>query len=82
MRGSEQTTSRSDPNEGVHLMGFTGFTCQHCSEHQEWDNRVAADSAAVWHLFDAHPLRWFAVAGGSYPVIPPPSRLGRQLVGA
>ena len=63
-------------------MGFTGFTCQHCSEHQEWDSRVAADSAAVWHLFEAHPLRWFAVAGGSYPVVPPPSRLGRQLVGA
>ena len=63
-------------------MGFTGFTCQHCSEHQEWDRREAADSAAVRHLFDAHPLRWFAVAGGSYPVVPPPSRLGRQLVGA
>ena len=63
-------------------MDFTGFTCQYCSEHQEWDARQAADSAAVWHLFDAHPLRWLAVAGGGYPVDPPPSRLGRRLVDA
>ena len=57
-------------------MEFTGFACQYCSEHQEWDTRQAADSAAVWHLFDAHPLRWLALAGGGYPVGPAPSRLG------
>ena len=44
--------------------------------------RQAADSADVRHLFDAHPLRWLAVAGGGYPVDPPPSRLGRRLVDA
>ena len=42
--------------------------------------RQAADSATVWHLFDAHPLRWPALAGRGYPVDPPPSRLGRRLV--
>ena len=68
--------------EGIRLMDFTGFTCQYCSEHQDWDTREAADSAAVWHLFDAHPFRWLAVAGGGYPASPPPSRLGRQLVDA
>ena len=63
-------------------MGFTGFICQYCSEHQDWDTREAADSAAVWHLFHTHPLRWLAVTGNGYPVVPPPSRLGRQRVGA
>ena len=63
-------------------MDVTGFTCQYCSEHQEWDTRQAADSAAVWHLFDAHPLRWLALAEGGYPVGPAPSRLGRRLVDA
>ena len=42
--------------------------------------RQAADSAAVRHLFAAHPLRWAALAGRGYPVDPPPSRLGRRLV--
>jgi hypothetical protein len=82
MPGSESHDLRSDPNEGIHLMGFTVFTCQYCAQHQQWDTREAADSAAVWHLFDAHPLRWLAVAGAGYPVDPAPSRLGRQLVGA
>ena len=47
-----------DPSDGE----FTGFTWQYCSEHQPWDTREAADSAASRHLFD-HPLRWLAVAG-------------------
>jgi len=50
------------------LMEFNAFTCQYCAEHQEWDARAAADSAAVWHLFDAHPIRWAAIAGVSCPV--------------
>jgi hypothetical protein len=49
-------------------MEFNAFTCQYCAEHQEWDARAAADSAAVWHLFDAHPIRWAAIAGVSCPV--------------
>lgn len=40
-------------------MEFTGFACQFCSEHLEWESREAAD----WHLFQAHPPRWFAGAG-------------------
>ena len=42
--------------------------------------RQAADSAAVWHLFATHPLRWPALAGRGYPVDPAPSRLGHRLV--
>ena len=42
--------------------------------------RQAADSAPVRHLFDAHPLRWAALAGRGYPVDPAPSRLGGRLV--
>ena len=61
-------------------MDFTTFTCQFCAEHREWDTAQAADSAAVWHLFEAHPLHWLAIAGGSYPVDPPPQKLGHQLV--
>lgn len=38
-------------------MEFTGFTGLHRAEHQEWDTREAADSAAVRHLLDAQPLR-------------------------
>ena len=53
-------------------MDFTAFTCQFCAEHQEWNTAQAADSAAVWHLFEAHPLHWLAIAGGNYPVDPPP----------
>jgi hypothetical protein len=41
--------------------------------------RQAADSAAVWYLFAAHPLRWAALAGRGYPVDPAPSRLGHRL---
>ena len=63
-------------------MEFTGFTCQNCAEHQDRDTREAADSAAVWHLFDAHPPRWLAVAEAGYPVVPAPARLGRQLIDA
>lgn len=60
-------------------MELTTFTCQFCSEHQEWDTREAADSAAVWHLFTDHPLRWFAVAGNAQPTDLPPPRLGHRL---
>ena len=60
-------------------MEFTAFTCQFCSEHQEWDSTQAADSAAVWHLFSEHPLRWFAIAGDAQPMDPPPLRLGHRL---
>jgi hypothetical protein len=72
---------RSDPGEGIHLMGFNGLTCQYCSQHQERDTQEAADSAAAWHLLNAHPLRWLAVAGHGYPVGSRLSRLGRQLGG-
>lgn len=44
-------------------MEFTAFACQFCSEHQEWESRETADSAAVWHSFQAHPPRWFAGTG-------------------
>jgi len=40
-------------------MEFTPFACQFCSEHQEGESR----EVAVWHLFQAHPPRWFAHAG-------------------
>ena len=79
--GGLDSDPRSDPKEGIHLMEFHGFTCQYCAQHQEWDTREAADSAALWRLFDDHPLRWLAVAGHGYPVGPRPSRFGRQLVG-
>ncbi len=29
---------RSDPTEGIQLMGFTDFTWQYCPEHEEWDS--------------------------------------------
>lgn len=44
-------------------MEFTAFACQFCSEHQEWESWETADSAAVWHSFQAHPPRWFAGTG-------------------
>lgn len=56
------------------------FSCQYCGETQKWDNREAADSAALWHLLQAHPLRWLAVAGDRYPADPPPTRAGHGLV--
>ena len=43
-------------------MESVGFTCQFCSERQEWDTREAADAAAIWHLFEVHPLRWRSTA--------------------
>ena len=55
-------------------MEFNSATGQHCSQHQErdWD---AVDAASARRLFfDAHPLRWLAVAGHGYPV---GSRLSR-----
>ena len=55
------------------------FTCQFCSERQEWDTREAADAAAVWHLFEVHPLRWRATAGDRCPTDLPPTRLGHRL---
>ena len=55
------------------------FTCQFCSERQEWDTREAADAAAVWHLFEVHPLRWRATAGDRCPTDLPPTRLGQRL---
>lgn len=64
------------------LMEFTAFTCQFCSEHPEWDTPDAADSAAVWHLFDAHPVRWLAVAGNDYPTGPATTAAGPRLIDA
>lgn len=63
-------------------MEFTGFSCQFCAERQDWVTLRAADPAAVWHLFDAHPVRWFAVAGDTVPAGPPAMRVGHRLVGA
>ena len=60
-------------------MEFNSATGQHCSQHQErdWD---AVDAASARRLFfDAHPVRWLAVAGHGYPVGSRLSRLGRQL---
>ena len=56
------------------------FTCQFCGEMQKWDSQEAVDSAARWHLFDEHPLRWAAVAGDRYPADPPPTHVGHRLV--
>ena len=61
-------------------MEFTACTCQCCTERREWDTLRAADAAAVRHLFGAHPVRWFAVAGGTVATDPPPMRLDRRLV--
>ena len=55
---------------GIPVLQVTGSTRRHCSEHAR-DSRQAADSAAVQHLFDAHPPRW--LAGGGDPIGPPPS---------
>lgn len=63
-------------------MEHNSFTCQFCNEHQEWDTRQAADSAAVWHLFEAHPMRWATIAGPTIPTYPAADELGRQLVGS
>ena len=49
------------------LIEPVAFTCQFCSDRQEWDTREAADAAAVWHLFEVHPLRWRAIARGPVP---------------
>jgi hypothetical protein len=51
-------------------MEFTGFTRRFCFERQEWENPRAADAGAGWHLFDAHPVRWFAVVGDTVPIDP------------
>ena len=56
------------------------FTCQVCGEMQKWDSLKAADSAALWHLFEEHPLRWLDLSGGRYPVDPLPTRVGHRLV--
>ena len=61
-------------------MEFTALTCQFCAERQEWDTPWAADAAAVWHVFAAHPARWSAVAGTTVPTDPPPTLLGHRLV--
>jgi hypothetical protein len=61
------------------LIEPVAFTCQFCSERQEWDTREAADAAAVWHLFEVHPLRWRATAGDRCPTDLPPTRLGQRL---
>jgi len=55
------------------------FTCQFCSERQEWDTREAADPAAAWHLFEIHPLRWRATAGDRCSTDLRPTRLGHRL---
>ena len=43
------------------------FSCQFCDEQQKWDSQESADSAALWHLFDEHPLRWLSVAADREP---------------
>jgi len=35
------------------------FSCQFCDEQQKWSSQESADSAALWHLFDEHPLRCY-----------------------
>jgi hypothetical protein len=61
-------------------MEFTGFTCQFCAAHREWDTLRAADAAAVGQLFDAHPGHWCAVASDTVPTDPSPTRLGHRPV--
>lgn len=60
-------------------MDELGFTCQYCGETQEWDSREAAEAAALWHLFEEHPLRWLAVADQAAPADPPPRQVGHRL---
>jgi hypothetical protein len=62
-------------------MEFTGFSCRFCFERREWDNLRVADAAAVCQLFDAHPVRWFAIAGDTVPTDPPTTRPGHRPVG-
>ena len=69
-----------NPTRGIPDMDEFTFSCQFCGETQKWDSREAADSAALWHLFQEHPLRWVAVAGDRYPTDPPPTRVGHRLV--
>jgi hypothetical protein len=57
-------------------MGFPAFTCRFRSDHQDWGTPRAADAAAVRDRFDAHPVRWLAVAGDAVRTDPPPARLG------
>ena len=61
-------------------MDESSFSCQFCGETQTWDSQQAADSAALWHLFEEHPLRWLAVAGDRCPADRPPTRVGHRLV--
>jgi len=56
------------------------FSCQFCDEQQKWNSQESADSAALWHLFDEHPLRWLSVAGDPHPAGPPPTQVGHRVV--
>ena len=69
-----------NPTRGIPDMDESTFSCQFCGETQKWDSQQAADSAALWHLFEEHPLRWLAVVGDRYPADPPPTRVGHRLV--
>ena len=64
---------RSDPKEGIHLMKFQRRHLPVPTHSITSGTQTAADSAAVWHLFDAHPLRWLAATGGGHPRVPRPS---------
>ena len=69
-----------NPTRGIPDMDEFTFSCQFCGETQKWDSQQAADSAALWHLFEEHPLRWLAVVGDRYPADPPTTRVGHRLV--
>jgi len=69
-----------NPTRGIPDMDESKFSCQFCGETQKWDSQQAADSAALWHLFEEHPLRWLAVVGDRYPADPPTTRVGHRLV--
>lgn len=36
---------------------FTAM-CNLCAWSHVWQNRVDAENAAVWHVFDDHPVEW------------------------
>ena len=55
-------------------MDVITFTCQYCGERQEWHTQESASAADSWHLFDAHPLRWLAIAGHRPPTDPRPKK--------
>jgi hypothetical protein len=50
----------------------------HCGWRSSWRYRVAAQAAATWHVYEAHPDIWRGVIGDRPPLDPRPETVRYQ----